>query len=550
MSVTNMGPCGKPLTRVDGRIVHQNNGRAVSPVLHKLIKQRSFAAAIERVLSPHSRHEAGVVDEKTRNLPIIIALKTSSPLFLIQILFEAYWYEEVMDTLGKLGQEPPLLVAVKEGRPMIVIKYLIKVSGLRSLRKDKNKDAQFPLHLAARANLDVIQTLIDADIDINGELPDHPVQAARQPDIFGALPLHCFIRHHSKLASIECLLYAYSDSISHADSQGMLPLHYVMMNDASLLTLQCILTAYPQATQIADSQGNLPIFCAFQEGSHTANLAPKIDIMLRAYPKAILHTNIKGETLFTMAQRMKKSGLVSSWCFNAERLIDNVLNRTFEEWISLRKAKLGNFKRLHECISVDIGDVDQSKNPAKKQLKLADGVEINNDKLLFDEKKMDKRTLILTAFSRVILRALQIKYKKLKRDMQKCVVCWDNIISFAIVPCGHMALCVDCSKLEKIIELGGCPVDNCSQRIFRAQKVHSIGTFNEEGNEKNGLDKMFDNRCVVCLDGMRTQILLPCGHLALCTDCAKRDTIRKLDMKCPLCRCTIFDAMEIKMVTE
>ena len=107
-------------------------------------------------------------------------------------------------------------------------------------------------------------------------------RAACQPNKYGELPLHCFARHgSSKLASIEKLLLAYPDALSHADNLGMLPLHHVMKNNASLLTLRCLLAAYPDAAKATDRNGNLPIFSAFQEGSHTANLAPKIDILLR-----------------------------------------------------------------------------------------------------------------------------------------------------------------------------------------------------------------------------------------------------------------------------
>lgn len=39
--------------------------------------------------------------------------------------------------------------------------------------------------------------------------------------------------------------------------------------------------------------------------------------------------------------------------------------------------------------------------------------------------------------------------------------------------------------------------------------------------------------CVVCLDAPRTVALLPCGHLALCAGCAKKEEARR---RCPVCR--------------
>lgn len=136
--------------------------------------------------------------------------------------------------------------------------------------------------------MEVTQTLIDADSRLASDTTGNSLEAARQPDIFGALPLHCFIKKQSKLASIEMLLQAYPDAVLHADKEGMLPLHYVMKHNASLVTLQCLLAANPDAARITDVNGNLPIFCAFQEGSHTANLAPKIDILLRGISVLII----------------------------------------------------------------------------------------------------------------------------------------------------------------------------------------------------------------------------------------------------------------------
>lgn len=127
-------------TQVEAIAVH--NSLAL-PELHRLIKQRLFSPAIERVLNPENKHEAGTVDPKTGNLPISIALRISScPLLLIQILLETYWYEEVIDTLKRLNQDPPLVVAVREGRSIEIIEYLIEVSSLKGLRKDRNKYGQ------------------------------------------------------------------------------------------------------------------------------------------------------------------------------------------------------------------------------------------------------------------------------------------------------------------------------------------------------------------------------------------------------------------------
>jgi len=349
------------------------------------------------------------------------------------------------------------------------------------------------------------------------------------------LPLHCFIKDQSKQACIESLLLAYPDASAHADDMGMLPLHYVMKNNASLLTLQCLLAAYPQAARTIDSKGNLPIFCAFQEGSHTANLAPKIDFLLRVYPKAILHKNVNGDTLLSMAQKIKNTGLMSSWCFNSERLINNVLHRSLDEWILLRKEKLGNSKKHAVDCNIDgnsITEYGRKRLRPTSKLDFQEGSHIADDDGILDE-----RTLTLTSFSRVILRARDRYSKKGHINMNKCHVCWENQPSFAMVPCGHIALCVDCANIETIIELrGGCPI--CQNRIFRSQKVVAAE-----------INRLSDSPCVLCLENQRSRIFVPCGHMALCSECASQDTLKKLQMKCPLGRCSVAGIMEIKRET-
>ena len=44
-----------------------------------------------------------------------------------------------------------------------------------------------------------------------------------------------------------------------------------------------------------------------------------------------------------------------------------------------------------------------------------------------------------------------------------------------------------------------------------------------------------DNKCCVCLGDVRQVALEPCGHLCLCTDCAKIIS-RQQEKNCPICR--------------
>eukprot|EP01112_Ceratiomyxa_fruticulosa_P010011 TRINITY_DN2627_c0_g1_i2.p1 TRINITY_DN2627_c0_g1~~TRINITY_DN2627_c0_g1_i2.p1 ORF type:complete len:215 (-),score=30.08 TRINITY_DN2627_c0_g1_i2:190-834(-) len=48
---------------------------------------------------------------------------------------------------------------------------------------------------------------------------------------------------------------------------------------------------------------------------------------------------------------------------------------------------------------------------------------------------------------------------------------------------------------------------------------------------KDYISNFIKNKCVVCLDGPRTMILIPCGHLVLCAACSKSATF------CPIENC-------------
>lgn len=50
--------------------------------------------------------------------------------------------------------------------------------------------------------------------------------------------------------------------------------------------------------------------------------------------------------------------------------------------------------------------------------------------------------------------------------------------------------------------------------------------------------------CVICLDNKATHVLIPCGHLALCNDCAK-NRLSDLHNICPLGRCVFQDAIKV-----
>ncbi len=61
--------------------------------------------------------------------------------------------------------------------------------------------------------------------------------------------------------------------------------------------------------------------------------------------------------------------------------------------------------------------------------------------------------------------------------------------------------------------------------------------------EEDGTDH--DMSCVVCMEHFRDTVLVPCGHMVLCSGCCK-DIVSK-DNLCPVCRVSISEHCQIRM---
>lgn len=53
-------------------------------------------------------------------------------------------------------------------------------------------------------------------------------------------------------------------------------------------------------------------------------------------------------------------------------------------------------------------------------------------------------------------------------DSQKCKICFDRPIHTALVPCGHLCVCWDCSN-----QLQNCPI--CRQTIATVLRTYHVG---------------------------------------------------------------------------
>mmetsp|Transcript_29967 Transcript_29967/g.45432 ORF Transcript_29967/g.45432 Transcript_29967/m.45432 type:complete len:445 (-) Transcript_29967:47-1381(-) len=72
----------------------------------------------------------------------------------------------------------------------------------------------------------------------------------------------------------------------------------------------------------------------------------------------------------------------------------------------------------------------------------------------------------------------------------------------------------------------------------------AIGLNDEKGQckSKHTSGKRLGKECVICMENPKTHAFVPCGHLALCQECAQRPPYRhqcrpeSCGMKCPICR--------------
>lgn len=74
-----------------------------------------------------------------------------------------------------------------------------------------------------------------------------------------------------------------------------------------------------------------------------------------------------------------------------------------------------------------------------------------------------------------------------------------------------------------------------SQQRRPTRNVDDIDTGEEEEGEENS-ELRQEDICVVCLTNPRQVIALPCGHFAICADCAELIPYPK---RCPMCRASV-----------
>eukprot|EP01016_Furgasonia_blochmanni_P010489 TRINITY_DN1444_c0_g4_i2.p3 TRINITY_DN1444_c0_g4~~TRINITY_DN1444_c0_g4_i2.p3 ORF type:complete len:131 (-),score=12.01 TRINITY_DN1444_c0_g4_i2:180-572(-) len=105
--------------------------------------------------------------------------------------------------------------------------------------------------------------------------------------------------------------------------------------------------------------------------------------------------------------------------------------------------------------------------------------------------------------------------------------------------------------------ISGCYTFNLAWHLFeleeKRQRQRGVPTGHEESSSEDDWFDMpedFDphgDMCVVCYAQKRTTVVIPCGHMALCQQCA--NVIGgKWGAKCPICRSLIQEIFPVRNV--
>lgn len=110
------------------------------------------------------------------------------------------------------------------------------------------------------------------------------------------------------------------------------------------------------------------------------------------------------------------------------------------------------------------------------------------------------------------------------------------------LPCVYRENCVfgiNCSTAPNSFFEPGC-------RFVDQQ--NSIGTIVAKQEVKEDIaSKLADKpKCTICKTQNKSHILIPCGHIAVCQKCSKKDKIKKRG-SCPICKTTVQKILKVRL---
>jgi len=104
-----------------------------------------------------------------------------------------------------------------------------------------------------------------------------------------------------------------------------------------------------------------------------------------------------------------------------------------------------------------------------------------------------------------------------------CCICREYRSSYGCVPCGHKSVCRKCAISLNKQHLILCPV--CR---IKSTDVKYIA----------------DPLCLVCMKNKRSHAFIPCGHMCVCSECAK-SLAKQSSLICPACETKPTSVMEV-----
>ena len=89
-----------------------------------------------------------------------------------------------------------------------------------------------------------------------------------------------------------------------------------------------------------------------------------------------------------------------------------------------------------------------------------------------------------------------------------CIVCWEKEADHALIPCGHMCLCIDCATTTTTTNTGGRRRSNGNRRDYNPPHQRDAGHGSNNSNSKNGKCPICNKRFMDCIKIYRSGVVM------------------------------------------
>jgi Ankyrin repeat len=118
----------------------------------------------------------------------------------------------------------------------------------------------------------------------------------------GCTPLHYAVERRPPADVVEALMTAWPEAVAtRMQPGGALPLHVACTWHASANVVSILCQREPMACRTPDELGNVPLHHAAFSGA----MVTVVDVLLRAYPKAVLARNLQGSLPADICKRLR-----------------------------------------------------------------------------------------------------------------------------------------------------------------------------------------------------------------------------------------------------